>query len=567
MFVECTKALPERLQPFCPAWPLSGTEAKETLGKLPGQFFNQLLETAKKHEGEWPGLPASRYLDFTRNGNRERFEAPYMQRRRMLNAYAMAELVSDKTTYLDSIIDGTMLLCEESGWQLPAHNSYIRDTACAPLPDPDRPVIDLFAAETGAQLAMLLHLFGKQFDDISPLIKGRIRSELQKRIIEPYLNEHFWWMGNGDEPMCNWTAWCTQNILLTSFLIPLEEDTRRTIMTKAAYSLDCFLKDYGQDGACEEGVLYYRHAGLCLFNALNILTQVAPDAFSSLWNEPKIRNIAEFIVHMHVEDERYFNFADAPAKAGHCGAREYLFGKAIRSDILSTFALFDWQQDPCADLPDEINLFYRYQTACALANLSPDAAKQSTRPSIPDHFYQSIGLLTARDDHFTLAAKAGDNGDSHNHNDVGSVTLYKDGKPVLIDLGVETYTAKTFSPRRYEIWTMQSGYHNLPSFEGVDQQDGLRFAARDVTAQLTDDLASLSMELAGAYPTHAGVESYHRTVSLIKGQHIEILDQFKGDKRPTLSLMLAIEPQIKGNLIILDDVCNTWLRRRRIANP
>ncbi|MBP0575285.1 heparinase II/III family protein, partial [Mycobacterium tuberculosis] len=83
--------------------------------------------------------------------------------------------------------------------------------------------------------------------------------------------------------------------------------------------------------------------------------------------------------------------------------------------------------------------------------------------------FPSVGVLVARDDRFALAVKAGDNGDSHNHNDTGSITLYKDGRPVLIDVGVESYTQKTFSPRRYEIWTMQSAYHNLPTFAGVMQ--------------------------------------------------------------------------------------------------
>ena len=74
-------------------------------------------------------------------------------------------------------------------------------------------------------------------------------------------------MGNGDEPMNNWTAWCTQNILLTAFSRPTRRRSPPPVIAQAATSLDAFTKDYGDDGACEEGVLYYRHAGLCLFNA------------------------------------------------------------------------------------------------------------------------------------------------------------------------------------------------------------------------------------------------------------------------------------------------------------
>ena len=64
-----------------------------------------------------------------------------------------------------------------------------------------------------------------------------------------------------------------------------------------------------------------------------------------------------------------------------------------------------------------------------------------------DIFYPSTGLFIARDSRFCLAVKAGDNDDSHNHNDTGSFTIYKDGKPLFADIGVETYQAKTFSPQ------------------------------------------------------------------------------------------------------------------------
>ncbi|SNY90223.1 Heparinase II/III-like protein [Cohaesibacter sp. ES.047] len=548
MFSECLKALPETFQAFNPAWPLSGAES---IRDLPLPYRQKLAQRAQDCLDDWPVLTASQYMDFTRNGNRARFEAGYMQRRRMICAFAMADLASGTDDYLDHIIDGALLLCEESGWQLPAHNTYVRDTACLPLPDPNRPVVDLFAAETGALLALLLALLGEKFRSVSPQINGRITAELNKRIITPYLTEHFWWMGNGDEPMCNWTAWCTQNVLLTAFLLPLDQQTRRTIVEKAAYSLDCFLKDYGQDGACEEGILYYRHAGLCLFNALNVLCQVAPDCFTPLWQEEKIRNIAEFAMHMHVSDDRYFNFADSSAKAGYCGAREYLFGKAVASGALASFALQNWQQDPEPDLPEEINLFYRFQTACALVSLNDFMAEKTDKLAIPDHFYPSIGLLTARDNRFVLAVKAGDNGDSHNHNDVGSFILYKNDQPFLIDLGVESYTAKTFSARRYEIWTMQSGYHNLPSFDGVEQQDGERFAARDVTVDFSRDHAKIVMELAGAYPEEAGLKQYRRDVHFAKGGPITIIDHHRGTKAATLSLMLASEPEVTDRQVTI----------------
>ena len=53
-------------------------------------------------------------------------------------------------------------------------------------------------------------------------------------------------------------------------------------------------------------------------------------------------------------------------------------------------------------------------------------------------------------------------------------------------MGVETYTAKTFSPQRYEIWTMQSAFHNCPTIDGVMQSAGRQFAASDVAYRAGD---------------------------------------------------------------------------------
>nr|WP_272213246.1 heparinase II/III family protein [Marinicella sp. W31]MDC2879195.1 heparinase II/III family protein [Marinicella sp. W31] len=162
--------------------------------------------------------------------------------------------------------------------------------------------------------------------------------------------------------------------------------------------------------------------------------------------------------------------------------------------------------------------------------------------------------MVARDERLALAVKAGDNGDSHNHNDTGSFTLYKDGKPFLIDVGVENYTARTFSPRRYEIWTMQSAFHNLPSFDDIMQQDGEAFAASDVVVFLEDDTAQITMELAGAYPAEANVTSYRRAVVFTKGKGIEITDTCRGGRSATLSLMLAEKPVLSERRITLPGI-------------
>ena len=504
-----------------------------------------------------PRLPLSLWLRFTQNGDRTAWEHAYFARRRTLCALVMAEAVTGAGSYLPAIADLAWAICEESAWQLPAHNSYIRDTPQLPLPDVTRPIVDLFAAETGALIATVYGLLGAALDGYAPGFSVRLKGEVERRVLAPYRTAHFWWMGNGEEPMCNWTPWCTQNVLLAAAQCAPAE-TLPVYVKQAAYSVDCFLKDYGEDGCCSEGAQYYRHAALTMFNALDLLCRIAPGVFDDVWAEPKIRNMAEYIVNMHIAGPYYLNFADCSPLAGARGVREFLFGQRVASAPLMTLAARDWAdalQQPDPDRlhhPDDsegINLYYHIQTA--LAEQKVLAFAQSAAPALPrDMWYPSVGILVCRRGAYALGAKAGNNADSHNHNDVGSVTLYKNGAPLLIDVGVETYSKKTFSPQRYEIWTMQSSWHNLPEFEPesaqYQQQPGLEFAARDVA--VNDALDAITMDIAPAYGAVPGLGFYRRRVQL-SANGLTLQEETDFSRTVALTLMSVEKPAVEGGTV------------------
>ena len=539
MVSERLSFLPDTLPDYLPFPPAGDRAAWETLPQQVRHRFVQAGEAALARP--IAPLPLSLWLSFIRTGQRTPWEDAYFSRRTRLCALAAAECVEHKGRFVDAIADTVWAICEESAWQLPAHNSYIRDTPQLPLPDTSRPIVDLFAAETGELLAMTRYLLHNELDAAMPGLPARMARELDRRILQPYFHDHFWWMGNGGEPMCNWTSWCTQNVLLTVFLLPTTQEERRAAVKQAAYSLDCFLKDYGADGCCNEGAQYYRHAGLTLWGALEVLSAVAPDAFRPLFREEKIKNIAGYIRNVHVEGPYYLNFGDCSPLAGRCGAREYRFGQAVGSDALCALAAEDYRADADPDHlqnPDDtthINLWYRLVTAFADAELTACTLRQPEQSTV---WYPSVGVYAARQGSWVLGAKMGSNGDSHNHNDTGSVTVYKDGRPFLIDIGVESYTQKTFSPQRYEIWTMQSAWHNLPTFDGIQQLPGAEYAARDI--RTTD--TSISAELAGAYPAMEGLSTYRRT-AVVSESGIVLRDVTDWNGTVELTLLTEQKPQ------------------------
>ena len=551
MISERLPFLPAELPSFQPCPPASQRAGWEGLAPS----ARQRLLAAAEAEAARPlaPMPLTLWLDFVRTGRRTEWEDALFSRRARLCALAAGECVEYKGRWLDAIADTLWAICEESAWQLPAHNSYVRDTPQLPLPDTARPLIDLFAAEAGALLATVHYLLAPELEAAYPGLTTRLVREVRARILLPYLQDHFWWMGSGSEPMCNWTSWCTQNVLLCFFLLPgVSGEERRAAVRQAAYSLDCFLKDYGPDGCCNEGAQYYRHAGLTLWGALHILSSAAPEAFAPVFREDKIKRIAEYIQNVHVEGPYYLNFGDCSPLAGRCGAREYLFARAVDSPSLAALAASDFRADAdpdrltAQDASSRINLWYRLLTAFTEAELlACPAAPAPAR----DVWYPSVGIFSARRGDWVLGAKMGGNGDSHNHNDTGSITVYKKGQPFLIDVGVESYTRKTFSPRRYEIWTMQSGWHNLPTFDGIMQMPGSQYAAREI--QVGE--GSIAADLAGAYPPIPGLGRYRRTAAVTE-TGVTLTDETDWPGEVELTLMTRFRPSLCPGGLALEEL-------------
>ncbi len=544
---------------------------------LDAETLDALTKSGERFIGfEYPYLKATDFMEFSRTGNRTNYEDKLFIKRKALNALVLAECAEHNGRFLDDIINGIFAICDETAWQLPAHNSYTRNTPQLILPDVSAPVIELFSCEAAAVLSTAYYLLKNELDAVSPYICSRIVYEVKRRVITPYITRHFWWMGRGKEEMCNWTIWCTQNILLTAFMLPLSERTRGHILKKACASTDYFLKDYGDDGCCDEGAQYYRHAGLCLYQTLDILCRVTNNYFNSLWQNEKIKNIALYILNVHVDDKYYINFADCSPVAGRAGIREYLFGKACDLDNLAMFAALDYKRNPDKFQPEENNMYYRLQEVFTRkAILSEDTTAAIFHPPV---FYSSVGLWIARNSIYTAAAKCGDNNDSHNHNDTGSITLYKNGQPLLVDIGVESYTKKTFSPHRYEIWTMQSDYHNLPTINGCMQQNGAEYRATDVSHSFNVEGGSISMDIAKAYPAKAHIKTYNRSVSLTNAG-LKLNDNWRFTDLKfhpvTLNFITYEKPVLKDNALLIGELgkitfppdCNVQLEELPITDP
>ena len=512
----------------------------------------------------WPELPATVFLEYVRTGNRSNFQALSYARRGQLAQLVIAEAMEDRGRFLDDIINGIWAICEETYWGVPAHLNI--QQAGPGLPDVNEPTVDLFAAETAHLLAWTAYFLGDRLDAVSPLIRERIYTELDRRVLTPNLErDDFWWMSFGDDLINNWNPWVNGNWLTTVLLAESDADRRVEAVYKIMRSLDRFIDSYPEDGGCDEGPVYWTRAAGSMFDTLELLYS-ATDGAINLYDRPLIRNMGRYIYKSYIAGDYYINFADAGAKIHPDPSLVYRYGTRINDQTMVGFGAFLAREQGWGDGLIEGAFGQLNRVLPGLFSVADVRQAVPQEPLLANFWLPDIQVMGARETAgsrtgFYVAAKGGHNAESHNHNDIGNVIVYHDGQPVLIDVGAAEYTAKTFGPDRYTIWNMQSAYHNVPTINGAMQQDGRRFHARDVSFDADDRSVIFRLDLAGAYPDEAAARSWKRTVMLRRGT-VTIRDAYDLERTIAPTQLNWITPRVPavakpGTLRLADDVSDS----------
>lgn len=510
----------------------------------------------------WPSIPATTYLEFKRTGNRDIMQKYQNEKKKNLQNLILAELLENKGEYLDAIINGSWSLCEQTTWVLSAH--LASQKGGAGIPNIEEPIIDLGAGEVSSLLAWTYHFFKEDFKETSPFLYNRIPLEIKNRIINPYLTRNdFWWMAFKKETFVNnWNPWCNYNTLLSTLLLQdqVSEENKSEVLIKSLKSVDKFINYYKADGACEEGPSYWSHAGGKMLEYLELVFN-ATDGKISLRDNDLVQKMGTYIMDANIENDYYVNFSDASVRANPNPGIIYRYGVYTKDKALKQFAAY---------LANE-NSFYENMTHHAIDQIINNLKiKEDLKATTPEKInnlsfeYLETGIIGGRtskekNEGFFFAAKGGYNDESHNHNDAGSFILYYKGKPLIADIGVETYSKKTFSKQRYEIWTMQSNFHNLPMINGVPQSYGHEYKATNTSFKDSRSKLNYNLNINKAYPEEAYCESFKRKYTLQRGSNpkLYVTDsyQLKEYRDPTVEhFITASKPDlIKDGEIKLDN--------------
>ncbi|WP_106831618.1 heparinase II/III family protein [Parabacteroides pacaensis] len=492
--------------------------------KFMGEYKTQFIRAAeKKLHYEWKVVPASAYLEYERTGNRRIMEDPFGENNNAIATFLIAELAEGKGRFMDQLINGVYYACEMTSWALSAHLTVQHSRRS--LPDYKEHIIELTSGDLASMLAWTYYFFHHEFDKINPVISERLRSELKKRIMEPYMKEdRFWWMAFNLKPgglVNNWNPWCNSNVLQCFLLLEQDKDNLAKAVYRTMVSVDKFINYVHTDGACEEGPSYWGHAAGKLYDYLRLLFD-ATGGRVSLFDVPMIKNMGEYISRSYIGNGWVVNFADASAKGGGDAFLIFRYGNAVKSEEMKNYAAYLVENSGKINPDSGRDIFRTLQSLGCADSLSHTQALRT----VPLYtWYPDTEFCYMNNDRtgFFLATKGGYNNESHNHNDVGTFSLYQNAQPIIIDAGVGTYTRQTFSSERYTIWTMQSDYHNLPRINGFSQKYGTQYKATEV--KFDARRMTFSANIASAYPKEANIQRWIRTYSLTK-EGVKIEDTF-----------------------------------------
>jgi len=430
-----------------------------------------------------------------------RLAAYYGRRSDPLSQATLAVWLGHPQGDIDYLQDLAWAYCEDSTWVHGVH---------------DANDIDLSAAAMGARMAEIVHVLG---DRLEATVRDRIVEEVETRIFQRFWNyrKPEWWKTIEN----NWNHVCNGSVIRAALYLIDDPDVLAHMTHAAIQNLTYALDGFADDGGCGEGPGYWKYGFghyLMVAEALRQRTGGELDIMAG----DKIERICRYPLAAHIDGPLYSSFADA-----------------THGEMPAWIALL-------------VNRFYAVPELYELCALSGDRTlrlssmldlglydgeKATGRPDAFDYELPDLGQAKLRGApgrrQMTVMALAGDNGVSHNHNDVGSFIVYRTGKMLLVDPGAPMYTKQTFSPRRYEIVYCRSKGHSVPVIDGKEQRAGPRYRGTLRTENLNGDGPKRAViDMTRAYP-RGTVSRLVRTLELDpQANRLELRDDYAFKRKP-----------------------------------
>ena len=385
-----------------------------------------------------PRIKFSEIHLFATIGDRKIFESSFGNHENRMVTLFLTYLITNDDKYIEPLTDIIWNILDFETWTIPAHVKESYSTVRR------RQQLDLTSTILGFRLAEIAYFIG---DKLPELVTRRIRDEVRFRTIESYKkykNGEFHWRTVTN----NWSSVCVGACLCAFLYLATDEEIQAELPSMMA-TADCYLKGFEEDGCCLEGYSYWNY-GFSFYMLFASMLRDYTDGEIDLFKNEKVHKIALFQQSICINKNECLSFSDCGNSFKPAGwITHYL------KNIYPDMAIPAIPPVTSASGPLRYALWQ-----------DPDLADCEMKPT--NHIFHNAQwfLYHNEDAGYSLGCKAGFNGEPHNHMDVGSFLVSKNGKVTFNDPGTGKYSAQYFSERRYELFLTSSRGHSVPIVNG-----------------------------------------------------------------------------------------------------
>jgi Heparinase II/III-like protein. len=366
--------------------------------------------------------------------------------------------------------------------------------------------VELTSSLYAHTIAQTLYMMGNK---ISPKLRKQAIDALYLRIFNPLLETIKTGKGNNFlTETNNWNHVCLAGLVGAALTVIESKRERAVFVHIGEYYSRNGLMGFGEDGYCTEGITYFNY-GFGHYAVLREIIWQATSGKIDLFDHPKVQKIAQYPLHIQIINGVIPAISDC--REGSKADTNLLI--YLNRSLGLGLAHFNTRSYKTVTSDNRRNLMTAFPNSTHKAPL-PTKGKTGT---IVRSFFNQAGVLVCRpmpgsSAKTGVALKGGNNGESHNHNDIGSYSIVQGNEIMAGDPGSIPYTADYFNPEyRYTYKTAASYGHPVPLVADSTQKPGHDARTRVIDTVFTPEKDIITIDIASAYNV-PGLKKLERTM-------------------------------------------------------
>lgn len=491
-------------------WPIAQRANWEKWAQDP-EAKRTLAEAQKVAAAPWPEQSDDLFLDFSRTGNRERWQKVASERRGRIARLVLGECLENQGRFLAPLEKVVTELCREKTWVYPAHDRTLANFRG------EAREMDLGAVFVAMELAEADYLLG---DRLSKETRQLLREQVRARVLHPFREmaegkrKEIGWM----RTLNNWNAVCLGSLTMAALALEESRADRAFYAAAAERYVRFFLSGFTPDGYCSEGISYWNY-GFGHFILLTESLRRATHGRLDLLADPTASAPALFAVRSEIVGGLFPSIADCQPGSKPDGR---FVAYLCRRFHLGLAACEGPALQGSAGGLAMTMMTRSYEDPLPLARQLEGEITTAGRTWFKEGGVLICRPLDGKARPFAAVLKGGHNAEQHNHNDVGSFSLVVGDRMVICDPGGEVYTARTFSAKRYESKVLNSFGHAVPVVDGQLQQTGAKARGVVLETAFSDAEDVLRLDLRSAYAVD-GLQKMERTFRYRRGEQASLV--------------------------------------------